>query len=63
MTSAVLPSEERLMFVSAFLCGALFVLFALIELFEKNKIRELFDSVEGVGETATPQFVPESVNL
>jgi hypothetical protein len=40
--------------------GSLGVLFALVEAFEEKQERQLLDGVEGIGQPAGPELVPES---
>jgi len=40
--------------------GALGVLLALVEAFEKEQEGQLFDGVQGIGQAARPELVPES---
>ena len=43
--------------------GALGVLLALVELFQEEQVRKLFDGVQRIGEAAGPELVPERFDL
>ncbi len=48
--------------LAAKLGGALGVLLALVEAFEEEQEGQLLDGVEGIGQPAGPELVPESLD-
>jgi hypothetical protein len=49
-------------FLAAEFGGALGVLLALVEAFEEEQEGQLLDGVEGIGQPAGPELVPESLD-
>jgi len=49
-------------FLAAELGGALRVLLALVKAFEEEQEGQLLDGVEGIGQPAGPELVPESLD-
>ncbi len=54
--------ENRRELLAAKFGGALGVLLALVEAFEEEQEGQLLDGVEGIGQPAGPELVPESLD-
>jgi hypothetical protein len=60
--SKVGTGENRREFLAAELGGTFTVLLTLVEAFEEEQERKLLDGIERIGESAGPEFVPESLD-